>query len=80
MEIGQNGSISNSNSIHLEWQLKMKIHLSLNSRDLKQARSKTSFDKNELTKLIYQGIENVERRRRIFNLVIQDETFSKDRW
>ncbi|KAF8937097.1 acyl-CoA dehydrogenase/oxidase [Dissophora ornata] len=54
--------------------------ISQNKKDLAQARTKTSFDVEDMTNYLYGGPSNVEQRRYIIDLVAREPIFSRDDW
>ncbi|KAG0364330.1 hypothetical protein BGZ54_007619, partial [Gamsiella multidivaricata] len=53
---------------------------SQNKKDLAHARTKTSFDVNDMTDYLYGGRANVEHRRYIVGLLAKEPVFNKDDW
>jgi len=51
-----------------------------NKKDLACARTKISFDVNDMTNFLHGGAANVEQRRYIIDLIAKDPIFNKDDW
>ena len=54
--------------------------ISQNKKDLAQARTKTSFDVEDMTNYLYGGRSNVDQRRYIMDLISREPIFSRDDW
>lgn len=53
---------------------------SQNKKDLAYARTKVSFNVQDMTNFIHGGVNNVEHRRYIIDLIAKDPVFNKDDW
>ncbi|KAK3828855.1 MAG: palmitoyl-CoA oxidase [Benniella sp.] len=58
----------------------MSAEPSQNKKDLIHARTKTSFNIDDMTDYIYSGRANVEHRRYIIDLIAREPIFQKDDW
>jgi len=53
---------------------------SQNKKDLAYARTKVSFDIQDMTNYLHGGAANVEQRRYIIDLIAREPIFNKDDW
>lgn len=53
---------------------------SQNKKDLTYARTKVSFDVQDMTNYLHGGAANVEQRRYIIDLIAREPIFNKDDW
>ncbi|KAG0037234.1 acyl-coenzyme A oxidase [Podila clonocystis] len=53
---------------------------SQNKKDLAHARTKVSFDVQDMTNYLHGGAANVEQRRYIIDLIAREPIFNKDDW